>query len=491
MNRMFRFLPNRLIGQLGRMDKENGKWLIGAIDSGTTSARMLIFDELGKLVCFSQKRVQIHSPLEGWAEHDPNEIIASVRECMAECGRMLSEMGLLKFVKSIGLAVHRESILAFDQKTGQNLSNVILWLDTRTQDIVREYDAHKTELTAKTGLKLSTYFSAFKMKWLMRNLNLSTDYINFATADAWLLYNLTGEYKTDLTNASRTMLLNLKTKEYDPDLLNLFGIGIDQLPKVCPTIHNFGVVKDGAFAGIPITAVFGDQQASLLGQRCIEKGEIKCTLGTGAFILMNCGDDMPITNEFITTIISDGRYGLEAPIAVAASGLNWFREKFNFCPKFMSSDGVLFVPALTGLLSPFWRPDLNGSFHNLTLRSTPDNMATAILESIAFSVALCIEILREKYSYSITSLKVDGGLSNDRRLLQMICDASGIKVLSPEMKECTALGAAIGAANGMGMEIDCTAQNLVTLEPKMSGVTELFKKWKDLMRWAANKDPLL
>jgi len=456
------------------------EWLVGAIDNGTTSCRMLVFDRTGQTVCSAQRRISLHSPNEGWAEHDPNDAIDAVKECMSDVARILNDKKLLHQLKCIGLAVHRESTVAFDRHTLKPLSNLILWLDTRTQNIVEEFRPHSKLLTSKTGLKPSTYFSAFKMKWIGNNIQANKN-LNYATVDAWVLKHLTGSFKTDVTNASRTMLLDLSTKQYDPEILRLFGLEMDQLPTVCPSIHHYGTILEDPLKGIPITAVFGDQQASLLGMQCTQTGDIKCTLGTGAFILMNSGKEKIITEEFITTIGSDDYFALEAPIAMAASGVNWFQERFGKTSQ-TDSNGVMFIPALTGLLAPFWRPDVSASFHHITINSSPQNMASAVVESVAFSVALCIEILKEKCGFKIPALKVDGGLSNDGHLLQMIADVCGLKVISPEMKECTSLGAAFGAAKALDLNMDLSGFESITVQPNENEkLKRIFEDWKKLI----------
>ena len=457
--------------------------LFGAIDAGTTSTRMIVFDDGGNMVCSSQHRIPLHSPFAGWAEQSPLEILDSVRNCMDECGKALDEMGLLKTVKAIGLAVHRESTVAVDADSGEPVSPIILWMDTRTKDLINSYQSMEPLIKQKTGLRLSTYFSALKMRWLIENGGLKSNF-RFSTVDSFLLEHLTGKYLTDVTNASRTMLMNIRLADYDEELLQEFEISRDQLPEIRPSISMLGSIRAGPFKGVPITSVIGDQQASMYGHKCLLKGSAKCTIGTGAFLLANMGNEMIDTAEFISTRTADGHFALEVPIAMAGSGINWFQEQFNLPhEKWSSSEDVMFVPALTGLLSPFWAPAVKASFHNISLSTTTANMGAAVMESIAFSIAMCLKILKDSHKVPVDCLKLDGGLSKNCKVVQTIADCSGVEMWTSDLKECTAMGVAMGAAHAIGESIDFDPTGVKIYTPERNDkLRAKYEKWLALMK---------
>jgi glycerol kinase len=466
------------------IQRMNSQWLVGAIDAGTTSTRMIIYNQNGEKVCSYQVPMTQYSPKEGWAEHDPSEINQSVDLCMEKCGEFLEEKGILNAVKCIGLATHRESTVAFDAFSGNLLSRMILWLDTRTKDILSAMEPifSENKVKHKTGLIPSTYFSSLKMKWILENVE-NRENIKFATPDAWIIKHLTGRWVTDITNASRTMLLDINNGEYDECLLNIHGISSCQLPKVAPSKSVFGNVLNGQFKGVPITAVLGDQQASLYGQDCTQKGDAKCTLGTGAFILVNTGSIIVNIDGFISTIVADNQYAVEAPIAMAASGLNWCSKVFGELIDSDESNGVLFVPALSGLLAPRWKPNVSGSFRNLTLTTTMSNMRAAVFESVAFSVAECIEAISSHIKLS--TIKVDGGVSNNVKLLHMISDCAEINILSSDNKEFTSYGVARAAASTMGLKFKRYTESsnyLVNITPNPNeDLIRRFQLWKKVV----------
>lgn len=455
------------------------QWLVGAIDVGTTSSRMMVFDEEGQVVCLARQSVELHSPHPGWAEHDPNKLLESVDICMAKCEAILKEKNINGNVKAIGLAVHRESTVAFDSDSGNSVSKMILWMDTRTRDLVEKMKSHSDAIKATTGLIPSTYFSAFKMKWILDNYTEKN--LRFATADTWIVKHLTGQYKTDCTNASRTMLMDLESKQYDNSMCDLFGISRGQLAEIHSSCHDYGTIQNGPFKGVKLTAVLGDQQASMIGQDCTDGGDAKCTLGTGAFILVNTGPTVYNLDGLISTVADDQKYAIEAPIALAGSGIEWIRKVFGDIQYSGNSAGVLFTPALSGLLAPFWKPEATGSFRNITQSTTKDNMIAAVFESIAFSVATCIKIIQAHIP--IKSLKMDGGLSNSEKLLQMIADCSGVTIETHAVKECTALGAAKAAAQsiGLSMKTDSLGPESIIVPQNNPELMNTFDRWTKLM----------
>lgn len=413
-----------------------------AIDQGTTSTRAILFDSDYKTHAKSQHPVRLASPRCGWAEQDADEIIASVRKCIADVGGLDGSR-----IKAIGLTNQRESTVAWSRSTGAALCPVIAWMDTRTSSMLSSYELPLVR--ELTGLPMSTYFSALKMRWMLDNCEqvkqrAEEGDLVFGTVDSWVLFHLAdqqpggGLFVTDPTNASRTMLMNLTTKQWDDRLLRHFDIKREWLCEI--TKGSFGSIN-----GIPVKAVLGDQHAALYGHG----GKTKCTYGTGCFVVTDVGSEPIRRSSLVSTLAYGDHFALEAPIASAGSAVDWLTRLLGvadaraLCDLALEgSEEVHFIPALTGLLAPVWNAEARGSFHNLSLSTTPADLARSALHSIAFSVALVLEEMSpSKDDY----LVVDGGLSVSDLLMQIQADVLNRPVHRPKNVEFTALGVAMYA----------------------------------------------
>ena len=407
-----------------------------AIDQGTSSTRAVLFDENLKATRIIQKCIKMHTPREGWAEQDANEILGSVKECMDEIG--------MEGVKCIGLTNQRESTVAWSKSSGDPLCPVISWMDRRTDEIVKRDEFQSEYLRECTGLRNSTYFSLPKMIWMLENVEgvkraAERDDLCFGTIDAWLLTKLTGLFVTDATNASRTMLMNLEKKEWDDKILETFKISKKWLPEI--RSDNYGMIK-----GIPVKAVMGDQHASFYAH----SAPIKCTYGTGTFLVVDGGrSGRCAQDDFIWTVAHDNSYAMEAPMNVGSCLLNWLASLLGVDQKELlrmaekGSEGVMFVPS--NPMAPIWKSG-QGSFHGLTLETRREDLARAVLKCIAIFVALSMERVEALWRESgrvIDELVVDGGLARSDLLMQMQADVLDKAVHRPRFLEYTALGIAI------------------------------------------------
>lgn len=455
--------------------------LIGAIDQGTSSSRFLVFSAKDfSLITYHQVPIKLISDQAGWVEIDPQLIIDTVLECIEKVGEYLSQMGLShKSIKVVGLTNQRETTILWDKKTGKALYNAIVWLDTRTHSTVEEMlskcNNNPNYLKLESGLPMSTYFSAFKIKWLMDNVLQVKDAIRedrcaFGTVDSWLLWNLLGDksvHCTDVTNASRTMLMNLKTLQWDNYLCDFFGIPKSILPEIKSSAENYGVINQGCLKGIPITAVLGDQQADLVGQLCWEKGSAKNTYGTGCFLLYNTGTDIVYsTHGLLTTVaykFGDEKpvYALEGSVAIAGAALNWLRDNLQLLNETKESEeialtvkdtgDVYFVPAFSGLFAPHWRSDARGLIIGITQYTTKAHIIRATLEAVAFQNLEIVESMNKDSGINLKMLQVSGGMSRNKLLLQLQSDFLGIPVVKPSMTETTSFGAALTAGKTIGL----------------------------------------
>ena len=450
-----------------------------ALDQGTTSSRAIVFDHNGNAVATCQKEFPQYFPKPGWVEHNPIEIWASQSAVMAEAVASLGSSG--SAICGIGITNQRETTLVWDAATGRPVHNAIVWQDRRTAAYCEELKAQGLSewIRSKTGLLIDAYFSATKVKWILDNVpgvreRAEKGELRFGTVDSWLVWNLTrGQvHVTDVSNASRTLLFNIHTLQWDNELLDLFGIPASMLPKVCSSSEVYGCTHASILGDcVPIAGIAGDQQAALFGQMCVEPGSVKSTYGTGSFLLMNSGaQPMDSQNNLLTTVawkIGDRvDYALEGSIFVAGSVVQWLRDGLGIirssaevealAASVPDTDGVVFVPALTGLGAPYWDPEAKGSLFGITRGTTAAHIARAALEGIAFQTMDIVASMEKDAGVPLQSLKVDGGASRNNLLMQFQADLLGVDVVRPNTTETTALGAAFlaGLATGFWSGID-------------------------------------
>ena len=435
----------------------------GSIDQGTTSSRFIVFNEKGNIVTHHQEELNQHIPNVVSVEHDPIEIWDSVKKCILKVDREFS----IKQLDSIGITNQRETTLAWKKSTGEPLYNAIVWQDTRTQDICDELKQidKLTDEFSKTGLPIATYFSVSKILWLLRNIDdvqkaKSNNDLCFGTIDSWLLYKLTGEHVTDVTNASRTLLMDLNSLEWIDDILETLSIPKASLPSIKPSMFNYGT-NDKILKNIPITAVLGDQQASLFGQNCINPGDVKNTYGTGCFALTNTGKNIVHSNNGLLSTIayqregSSPQYALEGSVSIAGAAVQWLRDNLNIINESKDVEAlalsvkdngdVYFVPAFSGLFSPHWDETARGVLVGLSRYSNKSHIARAVLESVAFQSYELLDSMEKDIGIKFDSVNVDGGMVNNNLLMQFQSDIFDKKVKSQKINEITALG--VGAAS--------------------------------------------
>ena len=444
-----------------------------ALDQGTSSSRAIVFDHGGNIRSVAQKEFTQHFPQPGWVEHDPREIWSSEAAVIAEAITSIGIGG--KDIAAIGITNQRETTLVWDAATGEPVYNAIVWQDRRTGEYCDSLKAKglTDSIRKKTGLIIDAYFSATKIRWILENVpgaraRAEAGELRFGTVDSWLVWNLTkGEvHVTDVSNASRTMLFNINTLEWDDELLELFGIPLSMMPKVCSSSEVYGHTKTTIFAHeVPIAGIAGDQQAALFGQMCTSPGSVKNTYGTGCFLLMNTGTKPIISeNDLLTTVawkIGDTvNYALEGSIFVGGSVVQWLRDGLGIIRS--SSDiealartvpdngGVCFVPALTGLGAPYWDPYAKGCIYGITRGTTAAHIARAALEGIAFQTMDIVSAMEKDAGIRLSELKVDGGASRDNLLMQFQADMVGAKVVRPKVTETTAMGACYLAGLAVG-----------------------------------------
>lgn len=454
--------------------------LIGAIDQGTSSTRFIIFAaNTGELITHHQIEIKKIFPHEGWVEQDPMEIMATVEESIFQVVRKLRAINVdVEDIVGVGLCSQRESVLVWDRDTGTPLYNSIVWLDNRTSDLVesildripgRDVNFFKS----KTGLPLSTYFSSFKLNWLINNVPqvktaLDNNKLMFGTMDSWLLWNLIGKHLTDVTNASRTFLMNIETLQWDESLCSYFKIPTKILPQIKSSSEMYGNILKGPLKGVPIAGVIGDQHAALVGQNCMHFGQIKATYGTGCFLMQNIGSQSFLgskdaRNSLITTVAyklgdEPACYAIEGSVAIAGAAVSWLRDNVELIRNYTEveslarqvphSGGVFFVPAFQGLYAPHWDPNATGIIIGLSQYTRKSHIIRATLEGIAYQTNDILSLMQLK---NFMDIKVDGGLSSSDLLCQMLADISGSSIMRPTMVETTALGAAMVAGNALGV----------------------------------------
>jgi glycerol kinase len=443
---------------------------VGAIDQGTTSSRFIVFDRAGNAVASAQREQRQIYPQPGWVEHDPLELrdntFAVIEQALREAG--LSPRDL----SAVGITNQRETTLLWDRATGQPVHNALVWQDTRTDALVADYarDGGQDRFRARTGLPLASYFSALKLRWLLDNVpdarrRADAGDLAFGTVDTWLLWHLTGEHITDVTNASRTQLMDLATLQWDDGLLRAFGIPRAVLPRIVPSSAVYATAG-APLAGVPVAGILGDQQAALLGQACCEPGEAKNTYGTGCFLLMHTGTTpRPSQHGLITTVAgkfgdAPACYALEGSIAVTGALVQWLRDNLGIirasadvealAASVPDNGDVYFVPAFSGLYAPYWRSDARGVIAGLTRYATAGQIARAALEASAYQTLDVVRAMEQDSGIAIRTLRVDGGMVANELLMQFQADMLNVPVARPRTLETTALGAAYAAGLAVG-----------------------------------------
>lgn len=446
-----------------------------AIDAGTTGVRAFAVDDAGRPTAWAYRELTQHYPRPGWIEHDPTEIWDAVAATLAEVVRALDEP-----VAALGVAVQRETVVAWDRRSGRPLHAAVVWQDRRTADRCRELeDAGNLPLVRRTtGLVLDPYFSATKLAWLFAEGGVpSGPEVAVGTVDSWLLWNLTGGrvHATDTTNASRTMLFDIGTLAWSDELCDVFGVPLSTLPEVRPSSGRVAVTDGipGVPDGIPVSGVAGDQQAALFGQACVRPGLAKSTYGTGSFVLMNVGATCPEPVEGLLTTVAwtlegepGATYALEGSVFVTGAAVQWLRDELGIIDDAASSealaasvastDGLHIVPAFTGLGSPWWDPWARGTVVGITRGSTRAHLARAVLESIAFQTRDVVDAMTATAGHGVVALRVDGGASANGLLLSLQADQLGVPVQRPVVPETTALGVAYlaGLAEGVWSSVE-------------------------------------
>jgi len=455
--------------------------VILAIDQGTTGSTCLVFDGEGRIAGRSYSEFGQHFPEPGWVEHDAAEIWDVTRrvavEAIVDAGIQGAELD------AIGIANQRETVVAWDPDTGEPVHNALVWQDRRTAarcDELRS-EGHEDLVRERTGLVLDPYFSGTKIEWLLRNSEAARERAVFGTIDSWLVFKLIGRHATDLSNASRTLLFDIHERRWDPDLCELLGVDPERLPEVLPSAHVYGTTTE--FGGeVPVAGIAGDQQAALFGQACHSAGQGKNTYGTGSFVLLNAGREAPPAKDGLLTTIAWGLedevdYALEAAIFVTGAAVQWLRdglgvignaaETETLAASLDSNDDVYFVPALTGLGSPYWDPYARGTIVGLTRGSSPAHLARAALEAIAYQTVDAVRAQEAAAGEPLSELKADGGAVANGWLMQFQADVLGVPVSVPEISETTALGAAYLAGIAAGVW----------------GPDEVARRWREAARY--------
>ncbi len=468
--------------------------LVGAIDQGTTSTRFMVFDHDGAVVATAQEEFEQIYPRPGWVEHDPAEVLASVESVVT---RALSRAGLTaRDLVAVGITNQRETTVVWDRSTGTPLANAIVWQDTRTSRLCRELEGGQgmDRFRPTTGLPLATYFSGPKAGWLLDHVDglaeqAAAGLALMGTIDSWLLWNLTGgsaggRHVTDVSNASRTMLMDLDTLTWSDELLAAMSIPRSMMAEIVPSIGRVGLGA-GVLEGVPISAILGDQHAALFGQTCFRPGEAKNTYGTGCFLLMNTGGAMvPSTHGLLTTIgyqiVGEAPvYALEGSVAIAGAVVQWLRDNLRMistaaevetlAASVEDNGDVYFVPAFSGLFAPHWRSDARGVITGLTRYSTRSHIARAALEAVAYQTREVLEAMQTDSGVTLKELRVDGGMVANDLLMQFQADILDVPVVRTGTDETTALGAAYGAglAEGFWRDLD-----------------DLRARWREAYRWS-------
>ncbi len=474
------------------------------LDQGTTSTRAILFDENFNMIHEARREFKQIYPKEGWVEHNPEEIWQTVVEVLEECKRVAESKG--EKIRAIGITNQRETIVAWDEKEKRTLYNAIVWQCRRTAE--RSSELRKDfgkEIKDKTGLVVDPYFSATKIEWLLNNVEevkraATKGTLRFGTIDSYLAWKLTGQHVTDYSNASRTMLFNIQTLNWDNELLELFGVNREFLPKLVDTAQYIGDTKDG----IPVSALVGDQQSALFGQTAFEKGDVKCTLGTGSFILMNTGEQVINSQHNLLSTVGwkigyEIVYALEGSVFITGTLVNYLIRNLGFAKdsaeltelalQVGNNGGIYFVPAFTGLGAPYWDPYARGLIIGLTPGTDKRHIIYAAFEGIAFSVGQLVALMEKESEIYIKTLKVDGGVSKNNFIMQILSDTVNTVVERPVNRETTALGAATLAAIAMGLVDKNKLKEIRQIDriftPRENREEE-FNKWKQAVNRALN-----
>jgi glycerol kinase len=461
---------------------------IAAIDQGTTSSRCIVFDRDGRIVAVDQKEHEQIFPKPGWVEHDAAEIWTNVQEVVEGAIRKAAQDNegfTAADVKAIGITNQRETTLLWDKNTGEPVHNALVWQDTRTDVLCRELGRNvgQDRFRRETGLPLASYFAGPKIRWLLDNVEglrerAERGEILFGTMDSWVIWNLTGgvnggRHVTDVTNASRTLLMNLRTLDWDPKILESIGVPAAVLPEIRSSAEVYGTAAGGVLDGVPVASALGDQQAALFGQTCFAEGEAKSTYGTGTFMLMNTGET-PVNsyNGLITTVgyrIGDDApvYALEGSIAVTGALVQWMRDQMGListaaeietlASSVEDNGGAYFVPAFSGLFAPYWRDDARGVIAGLTRYVSKAHIARAVLEATAWQTREIADAMTKDSGVELAALKVDGGMTSNNLLMQTLADFLDAPVVRPMVAETTCLGAAYAAGLAVGFWPDTEA----------------------------------
>jgi glycerol kinase len=482
-----------------------------ALDQGTTSSRAMVFNHEGRVESVAQKEHEQIYPKPGWVEHDAKEIWARSQEVLDEALEAAGASG--DDVAALGITNQRETTVVWDRNTGEPVMNAIVWQDTRTDKLVDELsrDGGQNRFQAQVGLPLATYFSGPKVRWILDNVDGARDKADagdlmFGNMDTWLIWNLTGGtdgglHITDVTNASRTMLMDLKTLTWDEDIASTIGVPTSMLPEIRASSEVYGEVKTGGFTGMQIAGDLGDQQAATFGQACFDVGEAKNTYGTGNFLLLNTGTEaVQSKNGMLTTLgykvgDKDAVYCLEGAIAITGALVQWLRDNLKMikaapeveelASSVEDNGGLYIVPAFSGLFAPYWKSNARGVFAGLTRYVTAGHIARATLEATAYQSREVVEAMNQDSGVDLESLKVDGGMVGNDLLMQFQADLLGVPVIRPEVAETTALGAAYaaGLATGFWESEDDLRNNWAEdkrWEPNMDSAKrdEYYKYWK-------------
>ena len=463
---------------------------LGAIDQGTTSTRFMIFDHSGQVVASDQREFRQILPRAGWVEHDPNEIWETVAAVIATA---LDRAGLVgSDLAAVGLTNQRETAVVWDRRTGEPISNAIVWQDTRTDALCRELagDIGPDRYADRVGLPLATYFSGPKVRWILDHVDgararAERGDLAFGTVDSWLIHRMLGEHLTDATNASRTMLMDLDSLAWDPAIASDMAIPTSLLPEIRSSAGQFGAIREpAALAGVRLAGVLGDQQAAMVGQACLQPGTVKNTYGTGNFMLMNTGTERRASQHGLLTTVcyrfgdEPPVYALEGSIAVSGALVHWVRDNLGLirhaaeieelAASVPDNGGAYLIPAFSGLFAPRWRDDARGVLVGLTRYVNKAHIARAALEATAFQSRELLDAMNADAGQELTEMKVDGGMTGNELLMQFQADILGIPVIRPVVAETTALGAASAAGLAVGF---------------YSSPEEITRNWREGHRW--------
>jgi len=469
---------------------------IASLDQGTSSTRCMIFDKSGAVIAIDQKEHRQFTPNSGWVEHDAAEIWENTQAVIkGACAKAKVEKGQ---VQALGITNQRETVVAWSAKTGKALHSAIVWQDTRTAEFLNSLtESQKSLLIHRTGLAIAPYFSASKIHWLLKNVTevqqaLAKGDLRVGTIDSWLIWNLSGGlHITDVTNASRTMLMNLETLNWDSDLLEIFDIPASIMPEIRSSSEIYAkTLANGPFGeALAISGNLGDQHAAMVGQACFEKGSSKTTYGTGNFALLNTGEEIVRSKHGLLTTVcykfgdQPAKYALEGSVAVTGSAIQWLRDQLeiiNAAPEIEKlaltvpdSGGVFFVPAFSGLFAPYWRSDARGVIVGLTRATTKAHLARATLDAICYQTMEIMDAMVADSGVAMSEMKVDGGITASQLCMQLQADVMGVEIVKPFITETTALGAAYAAGLAIGF---------------WKSTDEVKAQWKQDRRWKPEND---